>query len=79
MLNKKLLLGVTLSMALCLSSCYNDNEEITETTVPTEVTTAAVTTTSPETPTVYETIVEQDTGNPEEDTGNPVSCSTMVS
>ena len=64
MLNKKFLLGVTLSMALCLSSCYNDDEEITETTVPTEVTTAAVTTVS-ETTTVEETTTEYDEENHE--------------
>ena len=65
MLNKKILSGVTLSMALCLSSCYNDNEEITETTVPTEVTTAAVTTTVSETTTVEETTTEYDENNHE--------------
>ncbi len=64
MLNKKFLLGAILSAALCLSSCYNDNEEITETTAPTEVTTAAVTT-APETTTTEETTTEQDTVNPE--------------
>ncbi|MDE6594690.1 MAG: hypothetical protein K2K44_01615 [Oscillospiraceae bacterium] len=66
MINKKFLLGVTLSMALCLSSCYNDNEEITETTVPTEVTTAAVTTAPETTTTTEETTTGYDTGNPEE-------------
>lgn len=65
MFNKKFLLGITLSMALCLSSCYNDNEEITETTVPTEVTTAAVTTAPETTTTTEETTAEQETVNPE--------------
>ncbi|MDE5860534.1 MAG: hypothetical protein K2H23_09175 [Oscillospiraceae bacterium] len=66
MFNKKFLLGVTLSMALCLSSCYNDDEDNTETTTTTGVTTAAVTTTVSETTTVEETTTKYDTGNPEE-------------
>ena len=65
MLNKKILLGVTLSMALCLSSCYSDDDENTETTTATGVTTAAVTT-APETTTTEETTTGYDTGNPEE-------------
>lgn len=64
MLNKKFLLGVTLSMALCLSSCYNDNEENTETTAATGVTTAAVTTVTSET-TAEETTTEYDEENHE--------------
>lgn len=65
MFNKKFLLCVTLSMALCLSSCYNDNEEITETTVSATVTTAAVTTAPETTTTTEETTAEQETVNPE--------------
>lgn len=64
MLNKKFLLGVILSMALCLSSCYTDDEEITETTVSATVTTAAVTT-APETTTTEETTTEYDEKNHE--------------
>ena len=40
MFNKKFLLGVTLSMALCFSSCSNGDSEVTETTVSAEVTAA---------------------------------------
>lgn len=61
MFNKKFLLGVTLSMALCLSSCYNDNEKITETTVSATVTTAAVTTAAETTSTTSETTTETTT------------------
>lgn len=63
MINKKFLFGVILTLPLCLSSCYNDDIEITETT--TAATTAAVTTAPPETTTV-ETTTAYDTGNPEE-------------
>lgn len=64
MLNKKFLFGAILSMALCLSSCYNDDIEITETTT-TATTKAAVTTAPPET-TTMETVTSYDTGNPED-------------
>lgn len=64
LLNKKFLFGAILSMALCLSSCYNDDIEITETTT-TATTTAAVTTAPPET-TTMETVTSYDTGNPED-------------
>ena len=40
MFKKKFLLGVTLSMALCFSSCSNGDSEVTETTVSAEVTAA---------------------------------------
>ena len=44
MLKKKFLLGVTLSMALCFSSCSGGDSEVTETTVSAEVTAAPETT-----------------------------------
>ncbi|MCM1328710.1 MAG: hypothetical protein NC253_04640 [Ruminococcus sp.] len=63
MLNKKFLLSVLLCTALSLSSCYNDDIEITETT--TAATTTAATTVPTET-TTTETTTTYDTGNPEE-------------
>lgn len=60
---KKILSGTVLAMTLCLSSCYSDDIEITETT--TAATTAAMTTAAPET-TTEETASTYDTGNSED-------------
>ena len=80
MLNKKFLLGIILSMAVCLSACSNGNAEVTETSAE-SVTAAEVTTSEesesqseaepidePEPPAVdAENVTETsyDTGNPE--------------
>lgn len=65
MVSKKFLLGAVLSAALCLSSCYTDENEITETAA---LTTSAVTevTTTEETAETTETTLEYDTGNRED-------------
>lgn len=64
MVSKKFLLGVILGAALCLSSCYNDENEVTETTAltttaATEVTTTAATTVS-EITEPFETVTESE-------------------
>lgn len=65
MFNKKFLLAALLCTALTLSACYNDDNEITETTTAATTTTAAVTTV-PTFTTTTETTTTYDTGNPEE-------------
>lgn len=65
MVSKKFLFGAILGAALCLSSCYSDENEVTETTALTTSATAEVTTTA-ETYETTETTTSYDTGNPEE-------------
>lgn len=65
MSNKKILLGVILGTALCLSSCYSDDNEVTETAALTTSATTEVTTTAGTSETT-ETTTSYDTGNPEE-------------
>lgn len=65
MVSKKFLFGAILGTALCLSSCYSDENEVTETTALTTSATAEVTTTA-ETYETTETTTSYDTGNPEE-------------
>ena len=70
MVSKKFLFGAILGTALCLSSCYSDENEVTETTALTtsataEVTTTAVTTVS-EITEPFETVTEYEAGEHEQ-------------
>ncbi|MDE6600022.1 MAG: hypothetical protein K2K34_08110 [Oscillospiraceae bacterium] len=79
MLNKKFLLGIILSMAVCLSACSNGNAEVTETSAESITEAAEITSAESESKSAVESISEpeppavdaEDVTEASYDTGNP--------